>query len=101
MNKEEQIIKIMKNFAKEIDKIFQGKTPKIKGPMDDLYECNIYIYRHKGMGNSKQIIYGNPISVIAATISYLETLLRKDIITEEELDYIIKQVKENVKNDRR
>ena len=84
MNKEEEIIKLMNNFAKEIDKIFNGKTPKIEGLMNDLYECDIYIYRHKGMGNSKQIIYGNPISVIAATISYLETLLRQGIINKKQ-----------------
>ena len=90
MNKEEEIIKLMKNFAKEIDKIFQGKTPKIEGLMNDLYECDIYIYRHKGMGNSKQIIYGNPISVIAATISYLETLLRQGIINKKQLKEIVK-----------
>ena len=90
MNKEEEIIKLMKNFAKEIDKIFNGKTPKIKGLMNDLYECDIYIYRHKGMGNSKQIIYGNPISVIAATISYLETLLRQGIINKKQLKEIVK-----------
>ena len=90
MNKEEQIIKIMKNFAKEIDKIFQGKTPKIEGLMNDLYECDIYIYRHKGMGNSKQIIYGNPISVIAATISYLETLLRQGIVNKKQLKEMVK-----------
>ena len=90
MNKEEEIIKLMKNFAKEIDKIFNGKTPKIEGLMNDLYECDIYIYRHKGMGNSKQIIYGNPISVIAATISYLETLLRQGIINKKQLKEIVK-----------
>ena len=90
MNKEEEIIKLMKNFAKEIDKIFNGKTPKIEGLMNDLYECDIYIYRHKGMGNSKQIIYGNPISVIAATISYLETLLRQGIVNKKQLKEIVK-----------
>lgn len=90
MNKEEEIIKLMKNFAKEIDKIFNGKTPKIEGLMNDLYECDIYIYRHKGMGNSKQIIYGNPISVIAATISYLETLLRQGIINKKQLKEMVK-----------
>ena len=90
MNKEEEIIKLMKNFAKEIDKIFKGETPKIEGPMNDLYECDIYIYRHKGMGNSKQIIYGNPISVIAATISYLETLLRQGIVNKKQLKEMVK-----------
>lgn len=90
MNKEEEIIKLMKNFAKEIDKIFNGKTPKIEGPMNDLYECDIYIYRHKGMGNSKQIIYGNSISVIAATISYLEILLRQGIINKKQLKEMVK-----------
>ena len=46
------------------------------------------------MGNSLQTIAGNTISIMTATSSYLETLLNKDIITVEQLDHMVKAVKE-------
>ena len=49
------------------------------------------------MGNSLQTIAGNKISIMTATSSYLETLIRKGIISKQELDYMVKLVKENVK----
>ena len=75
----------MDEFAKKIDEIYPGKTPKITGEMDEQYNCDIYIYRHPGMGNSKQIITGNPVSIYTATASYLETLIKQGIINEEML----------------
>lgn len=75
----------MNEFAKKIDKIYPGVTPKITGPMDEEYNCDIYIYRHPGMGNSKQIITGNPVSIFTATASYMETLLRQGIMEENQL----------------
>ena len=69
-------------FRKEIDEIYPGVTPKIEGEMNDVYDCDIYIFRHPGMGNSKQIITGNPISIYTATASYLETLMRQGIFEE-------------------
>ena len=72
----------MSKFAKEIDEIYPGVTPKITGSLDEEYNCDIYIYRHPGMGNSKQIITGNPISIYTATASYIETLLRQGIFEE-------------------
>ena len=73
----------MSKFAKEIDEIYPGVTPKIEGDMNEEYNCDIYIFRHPGMGNSKQIITGNPISIYTATASYLETLMRQGIFEEE------------------
>ena len=90
MTQEEKVTKIMENFTKEIDKVFEGTTPKIEGTMDALYECDIYIYRHKGMGNSKQIIFGNPLSIITATTSYLEMLLRQGLIDKKQLKEMTK-----------
>lgn len=88
--KEEKIVKAMEKFTKEVDKVFVGETPKIKGLMNDVYDCDIYIFRHPGMGNSKQIIMGNEISIMTATASYLETLLRQGICTEKQLKETIK-----------
>lgn len=72
----------MSKFAKEIDEIYPGVTPKITGEMNDVYNCDIYIFRHPGMGNSKQIITGNAVSIYTATASYIETLLRQGIFEE-------------------
>ena len=69
-------------FRDIVDEIYPGVTPKIEGPMDDEYDCDIYIFRHPGMGNSKQIISGNSVSIYTATASYLETLLRQGIFEE-------------------
>ena len=77
--------KALEKFRKEVDEVFIGKTPKITGFMDTAYEVDIYIWRHKGMGNSKQLISGNPVSVCTATASYLETLLREGIVDESQL----------------
>lgn len=93
---------ILKEFEKEAEGAVSSNRPLWEGSSnDDFYNVDIHIWRKPGMGNSLQTIAGNKISIMTATASYLETLLRKNVVTEEELDYIIKQVKENVKNDRR
>ena len=93
---------LLKDFEKEAEQAVSSDRPLWEGSSaDDIYNVDIHIWRKPGMGNSLQTIAGNKISIMTATASYLETLIRKNIITEEELDYITKQVKENVKNDRR
>ena len=52
---------------------------------DDIYEVDIHIWRHPGMGNSLQTISGNKLSIMTATSSYLQTLLTKEVIDEREL----------------
>ena len=61
---------------------------------DELYDVDIHIWRKPGMGNSLQTIVGNKISIMVATSSYLQTLIAKNIITEEELDYMIDLIKQ-------
>ena len=93
---------LLKDFEKEAEQAVSSDRPLWEGSSaDDIYNVDIHIWRKPGMGNSLQTIAGNRISIMTATSSYLETLIRKNIITEEELDYITKQVKENAKNDRR
>ena len=87
MNKEDMQMQLrmmaaLDQFRDIVDEIYPGVTPKIEGSMDDEYDCDIYIFRHPGMGNSKQIISGNPVSIYTATASYLETLLRQGIFEE-------------------
>ena len=87
MSKEDMQIQLrmmaaLDQFRDIVDEIYPGVTPKIEGPMNDEYDCDIYIFRHPGMGNSKQIISGNPVSIYTATASYLETLLRQGIFEE-------------------
>lgn len=93
---------ILKDFEKEAEGAISSNRPLWEGSeADEIFNVDIHVWRKSGMGNTLQTITGNKISIMTATASYLETLLRKNVITEEELDYIIKQVKENVKNDRR
>lgn len=86
---QEKIMDIINRFSKEIDEVFIGKTPKITGEMDQMYDCDIYIFRHPGMGNSKQIITGNPVSIYTATASYLETLMIQGFLDENMLRELV------------
>ena len=89
---------LLKDFEKEAEQTVSSNRPLWEDSgVDDIYNVDIHIWRKPGMGNSLQSIAGNKISIMIATSSYLETLIRKGVITEKELDYIIKQVKENVK----
>lgn len=85
----EKILKELNKFREKVDKYFPGKTGKLPEEMDKIYDCDIYIYRHPGMGNSKQLIVGDKLSVITATSSYLETLLRNGVVSEKELKDIV------------
>ena len=61
---------------------------------DNIYDVDIHIWRKPGMGNSIQTISGNKISIMAATTSYLDTLISKKVLTFDELDEMIKFVKQ-------
>ena len=81
----------------------KAKTAKSKykydKDTDEIYDVDIHIWRHKGMGNSLQTISGNKISIMTATCSFLTTLCAKNIITLDELKYMLKLVEGVVKNE--
>ena len=64
---------------------------------DNIYNVDIHIWRKPGMGNSLQTIVGNKISIMTATSSYLDTLIRQEVLTEKEFDEMIKLVKHTIK----
>ena len=64
---------------------------------DNIYNVDIHIWRKPGMGNSIQTITGNKISIMTATSSYLDTLIRQKVLTLDELDEMIKLVKRTIK----
>ena len=84
-NMEEKILKELNEFREKLDEIFIGKTPKLPDDIDGDYDCDIFIWRHPGMGNSKQIITGNPMSIGAATCSYLQTLMVQGLFDEDQI----------------
>ena len=89
---------LLKDFEKEAEQAVSSDRPLWEGgTYDDIYNVDIHIWRKPGMGNSLQTIAGNRISIMTATSSYLETLIRKGIISKRELDYMVELVKENVK----
>ena len=99
MSKEEKITLLLGKFRKEVNEVFVGITPKPEGIMDEMYDCDIYIFRHPGMGNSKQIISGNKVSILTATTSYLKTLMVQGILNEKELKNIVKMATESIKEE--
>ena len=89
---------ILKDFEKEAEGAISSNRPLWEGSSaDEIFNVDIHVWRKHGMGNSLQTIAGNKISIMTATSSYLETLIRKGIISKQELDYMVKLVKENVK----
>ena len=64
---------------------------------DKDYEVDIHIWRTKGMPNSKAIIKTkNTLSVITATTSYIENLLRLGIVNEDILQTMISLAKKSI-----
>lgn len=67
---------------------------------EDDYEVDIRIWRDKGMPNSKAMIKtANKVSVITATTSYLENLLRLNIVDEDMLDEMVMLAKKSVRGE--
>ena len=64
---------------------------------DNAYNVDIHIWRKTGMGNSIQTITGNKISIMTATTSYLDTLISKKVLTFEDLDEMIKLLKQTTR----
>ena len=87
------------DLIKEFEEKAKNAKSKYEFPKDkdDLYDVDIHIWRHPGMGNSLQTISGNKVSIMTATASYLNTLLLKKVITTKELDDLVKIVKESYK----
>ena len=89
---------LLKDFEKEAEQAVSSNRPLWESSgVDDIYNVDIHIWRKPGMGNSLQTIVGNKISIMTATSGYLEILIRKGVISKQELDYMVKLVKENVK----
>ena len=65
---------------------------------DDLYDVDIRIWRKPGMGNSIQTVVGNSPSIFAATASYLETLVRKEVFTFTQLEEMLEMIKDALQN---
>lgn len=89
---------VLKKFQDEADKAISSNRELWKDTdADDVYNVDIHIWRKTGMGNSLQTIAGNKISIMTATASYLDTLIRKGVLTEKEFDEMIKLVKHTIK----
>ena len=91
------------NLIKEFEeksKTAQSKYKYSKN-VDELYDVDIHIWRHKGMGNSLQTISGNKVSIMTATCSFLTTLCTKDVTTINELKDMLKLIDRCIKHDER
>lgn len=67
---------------------------------DEDYEVDIRIWREQGMPSSKTMIKtANKVSVITATTSYLESLLRLNIVDEDTLDEMVMLAKKSARGE--
>ena len=90
---------LIKEFEEKA-KTAQSKY-KFSKDKDAIYDVDIHIWRHPGMGNSLQTIAGNKVSIMTATCSFLTTLCLKNIATLDELREMIDLVETGVKYEKR
>jgi len=89
---------VLKKFQDEANEALSSNRELWKDTdADDVYNVDIHIWRKTGMGNSLQTIAGNKISIMTATSSYLDTLIRQKVLTEHEFNEMIKLVKHTIK----
>lgn len=91
------------DLIKEFEEKSKNAKSKYKFPKDAdaLYDVDIHIWRHPGMGNSLQTISGNKVSIMTATCSFLTTLCLKNVATLDELREMIDLVEKGVKYEKR
>lgn len=94
MKKLDDVIKKFEKEAKEAVSAYRGEYEG--QAIDDIYNVDIHIWRNKGMGNSLQTIVGNKISIMTATTSYLGMLVRKKVISKEELKFMVENAIEDL-----
>ena len=97
--KKQNLDDVLKEFEKKANNAVSStrKLWEEDNEYDEMYNVDIHIWRKPGMGNSIQTISGNKISIMTATSSYLETLIREEVLTFNELDEMIKLVKYTIK----
>ena len=96
----DELIKEFEERAKEVESKYAKKYAGTE--YDEMYDVDIHIWRHQGMGNSLQTIQGNKLSIMTAMTSLLHTLLIKNVLNESEVKYMIEMsligVERNGKN---
>lgn len=93
----DDIIKEFEERSKNAESSFRGLWEE-NPEKDEMYDVDIHIWRKPGMGNSLKTIVGNQVSIFTATASYLETLVRKDVFTFEQLEGMLEMVKNALQN---
>ena len=96
--KKQNLDDVLKEFEEKANNAVSSNRKLWKDTeADNIYNVDIHIWRKPGMGNSIQTITGNKISIMTATSSYLDTLIRQKVLTEKEFDEMIKLVKRTIK----
>ena len=96
--KKQNLDDVLKEFEEKANNAVSSNRKLWKDTTaDDLYNVDIHIWRKPGMGNSIQTITGNKISIMTATTSYLDTLIRQKVLTFDDLDEMIKLIKQTTR----
>ncbi|MBQ7308234.1 MAG: hypothetical protein IJW82_06905 [Clostridia bacterium] len=94
--KENQLL-IEDDCLKEYKLDVESKTGLNETIYNRFYEGMILAYRLPNMDASKQMFYGSPASIMTLMCSSIENLLVNKLVSEDQLDEIIKEIKKSAK----
>ena len=98
--KKQNLDDVLKEFEEKANNAVSSNKKLWKDTKaDNAYNVDIHIWRKTGMGNSLQTIVGNKLSIMTATTSYLNTLISEKVLTFDELDMMIKLVKQTIRKE--
>lgn len=81
------------DMFKQFDTEVKSKTGLVNSPINELYESFILFYRFKDMDASKQIFYGNKLSLMTSIASMLDRLINESDFTIKDIEKIVAMVK--------
>lgn len=97
--KENQIL-IEDEYLKDFDLEVKNKTGLKDSKYNKEYETLLLLYRFPDMEASKQIIYGNTMSIWTIVCSFLENLLLNDVISEKLLKEMPKTILKKMRREK-
>ena len=94
--KDNQIL-IEDDIFKQFELKVKSNTGLNNSGYNKIYQGLILAYRLPDMDASKQLFYGDPISIMTLFCSCLESIVANGLISEDNIDDMVEAVKENAK----
>lgn len=81
---------LLRGFKLEVE----SETGLVNSKFDNIYETLVLAYRFPGMDASKQIFYGDKLSLLTIFSSTFQNLIERDIMSVSDLEALISGVRE-------